>query len=113
MQKNPERVTVGSPVEPLRNDWPTEDIGMDLGSLPADEVHDEADHAQWMQLRELATLQGRARVMNLPESHPDFDGKHCIDCDGEIPAKRLELHRIRCVDCQSMLEAQRARNARG
>jgi RNA polymerase-binding transcription factor DksA len=39
-----------------------------------------------------------------PEYHPDFDGKHCIDCGDDIPPKRLEMRRIRCVGCQSRLE---------
>lgn len=82
---------------------------MDLGSLPSDEVHDDTDHAQWLQLRELASVQSLARTLNKPETHPEFDGKHCVDCDTEIPLKRLELHRVRCVDCQSLLEERRAR----
>lgn len=40
----------------------------------------------------------------LPESHPDFDGWHCVDCGVEIPAKRLGWGRIRCVDCQEHKE---------
>lgn len=47
----------------------------------------------------------RAKVA--PEQHPDFDGKHCVDedCGIEIPAARLAMHRIRCVDCQARREA--------
>jgi hypothetical protein len=43
------------------------------------------------------------------ESHPNFDGQHCIDCDGEIPAGRLALGRIRCVYCQESRERKNAR----
>jgi RNA polymerase-binding transcription factor DksA len=38
------------------------------------------------------------------ESHPDFDGKHCLECGGDMPEQRLAWGRIRCVDCQSLLE---------
>lgn len=85
------------------------DLGFDPGCLPANEVHDEADLMQWMQLRELADVQARARQMNAPEHHPDFDGEHCVDCDTPIPERRLLLHKVRCVDCQGMLEAQQRR----
>lgn len=54
---------------------------------------------------EKALAQQQAR--SGPESHPDFDGEHCIACDDEIPAARLALGKIRCVACQSRLEAQR------
>lgn len=43
-----------------------------------------------------------------PETHPDFDGTHCVDCDIEIPEGRLKLGKVRCVDCQSHLEKRRA-----
>lgn len=44
-----------------------------------------------------------------PESHPDFDGLHCVDCDDEIPARRLAMWKVRCVGCQGALESLRAR----
>lgn len=49
----------------------------------------------------------RARAAAAPESHPDFDGKHCVeeDCGVKIPAPRRALGRIRCVDCQGRREA--------
>lgn len=49
------------------------------------------------------------------ESHPDFDGEHCIDCEIEIPWQRLALNRIRCIDCQQhreRIDAAAARNGR-
>lgn len=46
----------------------------------------------------------RLAAMNGPQTHPDFDGVHCVDCDVDIPAGRLALHKVRCVDCQSALE---------
>lgn len=48
---------------------------------------------------------------NRVEEHPDFDGKHCVDCEIEIPEVRLAMGKVRCVDCQSLLEHQRGRMA--
>jgi RNA polymerase-binding transcription factor DksA len=44
-----------------------------------------------------------------PESHPDFDHKHCIDCGVCMPVQRLLAGRIRCTDCQALLEQMRRR----
>ena len=43
-----------------------------------------------------------------PQTHPDFDGEHCLACEEPINPLRLALGRMRCVDCQSRLEKQRA-----
>jgi hypothetical protein len=42
-----------------------------------------------------------------PQTHPDFDGVHCVDCEIEIPAKRLAWGRVRCTDCESILELKK------
>jgi RNA polymerase-binding transcription factor DksA len=55
----------------------------------------------------LAEAEARARGKSAPETHPDFDGFHCLDCGDEIPVLRLRLGRIRCVDCQTRLERDR------
>lgn len=46
------------------------------------------------------------REHSRPETHPDFDGLHCVedDCGIEIPEPRLQLGKVRCVDCQARLE---------
>lgn len=41
-----------------------------------------------------------------PESDPDFDGVHCLECGEDIPAARLALKRILCVSCQTRKEAR-------
>ena len=53
-----------------------------------------------------AAAEQRARGKSAPESHPDFDGHTCVepDCGAEIPAGRLALGRVRCVDCQGLKE---------
>ena len=60
----------------------------------------------------LADAERRARGKSAPEKHPDFDGLHCIeeDCGIEIPAARLNMGKVRCVDCQ-MLRERRERLA--
>lgn len=46
------------------------------------------------------------RALAAPESHPDFDGRHCVeeDCGEEIPDERLSLQKVRCVSCQVRIE---------
>lgn len=44
-----------------------------------------------------------------PEFDPDFDGVNCIDCDCPIPAARLTMQKVRCVDCQHLFEQTKHR----
>lgn len=69
-----------------------------------DDVYDEADIASALEMGFIAKALADHKTKVAPESHPDFDGEHCIDCDAEIPEVRLNMGRIRCVDCQSELE---------
>lgn len=68
------------------------------------DVYDEADIASALEMGFIAKALADHKNKVAPENHPDFDGEHCIDCDAEIPTLRLEMGRIRCVDCQSELE---------
>ena len=56
-----------------------------------------------------ADSERHARGKSGPESHPDFDGAHCVDCEDTIPEARLLLGKIRCVSCQEVLESRKAR----
>ncbi len=49
------------------------------------------------------------RQFAAPETHPEFDGKHCVEdhCGAEIPKERLDLKKVRCVDCQLLVEKGR------
>ena len=85
----------------------------DPGFLDASEVFDETDHAQHQQLREQAAIQERARLMARPESHPDFDGSHCVECGDDMPEFRLKIGRVRCVECQQALETLRRHQGGG
>jgi RNA polymerase-binding transcription factor DksA len=54
----------------------------------------------------------RQKAQSAPETHPDFDGQHCVECEGDIPLQRLTLGRIRCVECQEHKERTDAAHAR-
>ena len=41
---------------------------------------------------------------SMKESHPDFDGKTCLECADDIPVERLAWGRIRCTACQDVKE---------
>lgn len=71
----------------------------------------KADEDKAALLQESLNQQGIANVAarNAPETHPDFDGKHCIDCDDLMPTERLAMGRIRCVYCQHTKEVNEKR----
>lgn len=111
----PHKPAVKRPVAPIAHQARLSESAPDLvatddpGFLDSSEVFDETDHAQHQQLREQAAIQERARQMARPETHPDFDGQHCVDCDDEIPEFRLKIGRVRCVDCQQAIEDEHRR----
>jgi hypothetical protein len=43
------------------------------------------------------------------QTHPDFDGKHCFDCADVIAPQRLASGRMRCTDCESIVERRNRR----
>lgn len=51
----------------------------------------------------------RARKALAPQHSEDFDGVHCIDCAVDIPEIRLLSHRIRCTDCETIVEKKKKR----
>lgn len=67
------------------------------------------------QVTELFVEAGRSFATQAcaPETHPDFDGTHCVECDESIPDERLAMMRVRCVRCQGLLERRRKFTARG
>lgn len=74
------------------------------GMLESTEVYDEADIASALEQGLIAQALANHRHKVAPEKHPDFDGVHCVDCEVQIPQGRLQLGKVRCVDCQSELE---------
>ena len=68
------------------------------------EVYDEADQASMFQMAENEQAIAKVKAKVAPETHPDFDGKKCLECAGKIPKARLDMGRMRCVHCQTVLE---------
>lgn len=74
-----------------------EDVQIERCSDPLDMAsrHEEA----------FTALALKAAAKNLErETHPDFDGQHCMECGNEIEDGRLKLHKIRCIECQRAIE---------
>lgn len=70
----------------------------------SDRYTEQVDAAQEQQHTTNQQAIERVRANLGPESHPDFDGKHCIDGGEVIPPERLAMGRIRCTGCQEALE---------
>lgn len=70
------------------------------------EVYDEADQASMFQMAENEHALAKVKAKLAPETHPDFDGKTCLECGDKIPKARLAMGKIRCVHCQTALEAR-------
>lgn len=68
------------------------------------EVYDEAEIASALEIGFIAHALEMHKSKVAPESHPDFDGEHCVDCDEKIHEVRLTMGRVRCVHCQEFLE---------
>ncbi len=73
---------------------------------------DENDRASNAELAHNQDSVERIRFLARPEFHPDFDGRHCVDCDEPIPKKRLALGKVRCISCQERMEGQAALRGR-
>ena len=67
------------------------------------------DLAQRLEEVARTSAEQAAHAACAPETHPDFDGAHCVeaDCGDLIPAGRLSLGRVRCRDCQERVERRR------
>ena len=65
---------------------------------------DENDRATLVELQFNEDSIAEARKRAATETHPDFDGKHCVACDALIPKSRLDLGKVRCVECQTLRE---------
>jgi len=72
---------------------------------------DPIDRAQQTSEQFLEADIANARANSAPEQHPDFDGEHCVeeDCGAALPAARLAMRRVRCVECQQRKESKQRR----
>lgn len=75
-----------------------------MGRLDSERYTELNEQAQRQQEEINQTALDAVRKGLLPQSHPDFDGKHCVECGNLVPFKRLEMGRIRCVGCQNAQE---------
>jgi hypothetical protein len=67
------------------------------------ERSDELEVAE--EYREQAVVDRLARVrLELAQSHPDFDGEHCIGCGDGLPPVRIAYKFVRCTNCQCEVE---------
>lgn len=75
------------------------------------DIIEEGEIAQLKQQLEMEALLQQHKLKMQPETHPDFDGVCCIDCGEEIPEERLNMKRIRCTHCQTLIENRAKRFA--
>ena len=76
---------------------------------PSADENDRASNAEYTHNQDNVE---RIRALAQPESHPDFDGCHCVECGEPIPDLRLALSKVRCISCQARLEGQAALRGR-
>jgi hypothetical protein len=81
-------------------------------ALNIEKSADELDMAADIAAQSLSEILEHHRMTIKPEQEKLPCGSwsviHCVDC-GEFLGARLELGKIRCVDCQSELEVKRSR----
>jgi RNA polymerase-binding transcription factor DksA len=72
------------------------------------DVFDEGDIASVIEMGFISNAIKNHQNKLKAEMNPDFDGIHCIDCDEEIPPKRLEIVGVqRCIECQTIYEKKK------
>ena len=79
---------------------------MDIEALELARTADENERATLIEEQFTEAALEAARAKAQPESQPDFDGQHCVECAQQIPRARLALGRMRCVACQQRLERE-------
>lgn len=77
---------------------------------------DPADNASEVEAAHNAAAETAARGKSGPEQRKDANGNWetvlCVDCDEEIEPARLEMGRVRCFHCQSVLEKRNSMYAK-
>ncbi len=76
---------------------------------PSADENDRASNAEFAHNQDALE---RVRALAKPETDPDFDGCHCVECGEPIPKARLALSKVRGVTCQQRLEDLAARHGR-
>ena len=80
---------------------------------PTDACPDVLDQASRTEQMERDNGIKAAMLASAPQCHHRFDGVHCVDCEIDIPAARLALGKVRCVDCQSDRDESNKQYRRG
>lgn len=80
--------------------------------LDKTEVYDDVDIANAAESLLITKALESHRAKLAPETDPNFDGEHCLDCEEEIPIERLALGKIFCFDCQTIKDEMEKRNRR-
>lgn len=80
--------------------------------MSSERYTEQVDQAQEQQIANNERGIENARANLAPQSHPHFDGSHCVDCPELLPIARLHMGRIRCVTCQELVEQDRKRRGR-
>lgn len=65
---------------------------------------DTSDIATEQEERFRAEALRQVLLASAPQTHEDFDGKTCLECADDIRPERLAMGKIRCTDCQEILE---------
>jgi hypothetical protein len=78
----------------------------------ADVIDDAGEYNQVYQDAAFKTAgfnfeEGKVSPALAAQTHPDFDGAHCVDCDVVIPAQRLAWGRVRCTECEATRELKK------
>lgn len=73
----------------------------------ADDLDRAADLTQQLNDMALADVRGKARPQQTQNADGTWPSPYCVECEEEIPLARLNLGRIRCIDCQQVLERRR------
>lgn len=72
--------------------------------LENNEVYDEAEVASALESSLLSKALLEHKQKMAPQTHPNFDGLHCVDCEVPIHKDRLKMGRVRCTACQEHFE---------
>lgn len=70
-------------------------------------MSDQLDEASEIELAQRQSAIDATVALNKPQTHPDFDGKTCLECGDDIPSARLMMGKIKCVYCQGAHENKR------
>ena len=65
---------------------------------------DELDRASDIEIASTEEGIRRSLAKLRPQYDSRFDGIHCVDCGEALPAIRVTNTRVRCVDCQELVD---------